>query len=424
MELRPGYKETEIGVIPEDWDVQGLLSTVRIATGQVDPKAAPFDEMPLIAPDHIESGTGRLLEIRTARQQNAISGKYLFSAGDIVYSKIRPYLRKAILADFGGLCSADMYPLRPELGISGRYILDNLLAHRFTKYAESVSVRSGMPKINRVELADFRIPLPKPPEQKAIAEALSDVDASIAALSRLIAKKRDLRQGAMQRLLTGQTRLPGFTAQWQESRLGAIGRFIKGNGVRRDEAQSGDLPCVRYGEIYTTHHNVVHHFTSYISRAVAHNATRIQRGDLLFAASGETKEEIGKCVALAHDGEAYAGGDIIILRPTSGNPVFLGYLLNMPDVVRQKANKGQGDAVVHIGATALAAIEIGLPEEPEQAAIAKVLSNMDAEITVLEARLDKTRALKQAMMQALLTGRVRLPIPRDVAPQTKEAAYA
>ncbi|MBY6243429.1 restriction endonuclease subunit S [Methylosinus sp. Sm6] len=261
-------------------------------------------------------------------------------------------------------------------------------------------------------------------ERKEIACALSEIEDLTSALSHLIAKKRDLRQGAMQRLLTGQTRLPGFTAPWQEKRLGALGRFMKGSGVRRDEAQSGDIPCVRYGEIYTTHQNVVRHFASYISRAVAHSATRIQRGDILFAASGETKEEIGKCVALAHDVEAYAGGDIIILRPTSGDPVFLGYLLNTPHVVRQKANKGQGDAVVHIGALALAAIEISVPDENEQAAIAGVLSDMDAEISALETRFDKTLALKQAMMQALLTGRVRLPVRRDEAPHTKEAAHA
>jgi type I restriction enzyme S subunit len=207
-------------------------------------------------------------------------------------------------------------------------------------------------------------------------------------------------------------------------RLGELGRFIKGSGVRRDQAQSGDIPCVRYGEIYTTHHDVIRRFASRISRAVADTATRIQRGDLLFAGSGETKEEIGKCVALADEVEAYAGGDIIILRPQNGDPFFLGYLMNTPQVVRQKANKGQGDAVVHISAAALGAIEMSLPDEKEQDAIASVLSDMDAEIAVLDVRLDKTRAVKQAMMQALLTGRVRLPLPREAAPTAKEIAYA
>ena len=191
---------------------------------------------------------------------------------------------------------------------------------------------------------------------------------------------------------------------------------MKGSGIPRGEALSGELPCIRYGEIYTTHHNFVRQFTSRISRAVANSATRIQFGDLLFAGSGETKEEIGKCVALATDIEAYAGGDIVILRPNKGNPVFMGYLMNIPEIARQKANRGQGDAVVHISAKALAAIEVLLPEEQEQTAVAAILSDMDVEIEALEAQRDKMRMLKQAMMQALLTGRVRLPIPQDTAP--------
>jgi len=113
VEVRPGYKQTEVGVIPEDWQLRPMLSAVRVATGQVDPKVEPYRSMTLVAPDHIESNSGRLLKKETASDQRAISGKYLFVKGDIVYSKIRPYLRKAILADFDGLCSADMYPLKP-----------------------------------------------------------------------------------------------------------------------------------------------------------------------------------------------------------------------------------------------------------------------------------------------------------------------
>src|SRR5262245_32680859 len=145
VEVKPGYKQTEVGMIPEEWEVRGLLKTVRIANGQVDPRNEPYRTMILVAPDHIEGGTGKLLEKRTAADQQAISGKYVFHAGDVVYSKIRPYLQKAILAEFDGLCSADMYPLTPAADVSAGFILAVLLAHRFTKYAESVSVRSGMP---------------------------------------------------------------------------------------------------------------------------------------------------------------------------------------------------------------------------------------------------------------------------------------
>lgn len=425
MELRPGYKKTDIGVIPDDWDAVSLGSVGQSLIGLT---YAPTDVR--------RSGT---LVLRSSNIQNnalafednvfvekLIPEKIMVRPGDVlvcVRNGSRELIGKAVLLDArtnGMAFGAFMAVFRSKIGALVNYHFQSDILKRQINEHLGATIN----QITNKSLNSFKIPVPvEASERKAIAEALSDADAAIEALSRLIAKKRDLRQGAMQRLLTGQTRLPGFNAPWQEKRLGALGRFIKGSGVRRDEAQSGDLPCVRYGEIYTTHQNVVRHFASYVSRAVAQTATRIQHGDLLFAASGETKEEIGKCVALAHDVEAYAGGDIIILRPTGGNPVFLGYLLNTPQVVRQKANKGQGDAVVHISAVALGAIRISLPDEREQDTIVSVLSDMDSEIVALEARLDKTRALKLAMMQALLTGRVRLPISRDVAPQVKEAAH-
>jgi len=258
-----------------------------------------------------------------------------------------------------------------------------------------------------------RTAIPLPPteqEQRAIATALSDVDALIDKLDQLIAKKRDLKQAAMQQLLTGKTRLPGFSGEWEVKRLGEIGEFLKGRGVTRDQSQTGLLPCVRYGELYTTHHNVIRSFASWVCPRVAATALRLCRGDILFAGSGETKEEIGKSAAFVTEGAAYAGGDIVVLRQRGSDPVFLGYALNTSHVNQQKSSYGQGDAVVHISATALAKIRLAIPDLAEQTAIANVLSAMDAEIDALQARRDKTRAIKQGMMQVLLTGQVRLPV--------------
>jgi type I restriction enzyme S subunit len=234
------------------------------------------------------------------------------------------------------------------------------------------------------------------------------VDTLLSALIQLIAKKRDLKHAAMQQLLTGQTRLPGFSGKWEEQRLGRIGSFSKGKGIRKDEVVAHGFPCVRYGEIYTHHNDYVRDFLSFILPQVAKQSQRLRKGDLLFAGSGETAEEIGKCVAFLDDTEAYAGGDIVILSPTGHNAMYLGYLMNHASIAEQKARMGQGDAVVHISARHLAQLNVRLPEESEQTAISAVLSDMDAELAALEQRLAKTRALKQGMMQELLTGRTRL----------------
>lgn len=210
--MQTGFKQSVIGEIPEEWEVRPLLDTLRLPVGQVDPRNTPYSSMILVAPDHIESGTGRLLKKETAADQNAISGKYVFKAGDIVYSKIRPYLRKAILVDFDGLCSADMYPLTPIDKVSSQFMLSIILGCRFSDFAETASMRSGIPKINRTELAEFLVALPPFNEQEAIAEALGDVDGLLAGLERLIAKKRAVKTAVMQELLTGRRRLPGFSA--------------------------------------------------------------------------------------------------------------------------------------------------------------------------------------------------------------------
>jgi type I restriction enzyme S subunit len=286
LEVKPGYKQTEVGVIPEEWDARPLLSTVRIANGQVSPKVEPYKSMVLVAPDHIESSTGKLLAKETAAEQGAISGKYLFESGDIVYSKIRPYLRKAILADFSGLCSADMYPLKPATDISAGYIFAVILGYRFSKSAESVSVRSGMPKINRTEMADFSLAVPPLPEQRAIAEALSDVDGLLGGLDRLIAKKRDLKQAAIQQLLTGQTRLPGFHGKWEVKTLRKIADVIKGGGLSKGAVSSaGATPCILYGELFTTYGRVI---SSVIGRTDSSEGVPSITGDVLMPSSTTT----------------------------------------------------------------------------------------------------------------------------------------
>ena len=129
---------------------------------------------------------------------------------------------------------------------------------------------------------------------------------------------------------------------------------------------------------------------------------------LLFAASGESAEDIGRCSAYIGQERAYVGGDIIVLDPVGQDSRYLGYLMNDPMVTVQKARMAQGDAVVHISTGNLAQLKIDLPPFEEQTAIANVLADMDAEILALERRRDKTRAVKQGMMQELLTGRTRL----------------
>ncbi len=202
------YQDSPLGKIPRDWKVDSLVSRVSLPQGQVDPREQPYTNWILVAPDHIDSGTGRLIATRSASEQNAISGKYVFESGDVVYSKIRPYLRKAILATFRGLCSADMYPLKPAAGVNSRFLLAVVLGEAFSRFASAVSMRSGFPKINREELAEFRLGWPKPQEQERIGEILTVSDHQELAIEAEIAKLRLIKSGLTSDLLAGHIRIP------------------------------------------------------------------------------------------------------------------------------------------------------------------------------------------------------------------------
>ena len=424
QQVPPGYKLTEVGVIPADWSSCSLFwlageSKSRFDDGDwVEAEFLTDSGVRLLQTGNV--GVGEFID-KGARKYIADESFDLLRCkevcpGDLLICRLaEPAGRACIVPDLAErrmITAVDVTIFRPVPGLADSAFLLHVFGTQ--RWFKDVSDRCGgstRSRIARGQLAKIKVQTPPAPEQRAIAEALSDVDNVLGALEALIAKKRAIKQAAMQQLLTGKTRLPGFSGAWETKRLGELGHFLKGSGVKRDDSQSGSLACVRYGEIYTTHHDYIREFHSWISRDVAAMATRLECGDLLFAGSGETKEEIGKCVAFLTPTEAYAGGDIVILRPPRLNSLFLGYALNMPDAAQQKASFGQGDAVVHISAAALGQVRLKLPNVDEQSAIAGVLSDIDAEIGALEARRDKTRLVKQGMMQQLLTGRVRLVDP-------------
>lgn len=158
-----------LGDIPAHWKLIPFKWRCQIQSGQVDPREPQYANMTLIAPDHIESGTGRLYETTTADEQGAISGKYLCSAGTVLYSKIRPALRKVATFEEQCLCSADMYAIDPGKAFDRGYLFYFLLTDAFTSYAELESLRVAMPKVNREALGAFPLPVPPVTEQAEIA---------------------------------------------------------------------------------------------------------------------------------------------------------------------------------------------------------------------------------------------------------------
>ncbi|MCP3963944.1 MAG: hypothetical protein GY719_39420 [bacterium] len=191
---------------------------------------------------------------------------------------------------------------------------------------------------------------------------------------------------------------------WSWERLSYLGNFHKGRGgSKKDERETG-FPVVRYGELYTQHHDVIRSFHSYISPERAEDYTPLRQGDVLFAGSGETLDEIGKSATFLGPEPAHASGDIIIFRPgVRVDPLFLGYASNGVNAVEQKKRMGQGSSVMHIYTHNLEKLEVPVPPLPEQKKIAAILSSVDEAIQAKRAVIEQTRRVKEGLLQDLLT---------------------
>ncbi len=198
-----------LGDVPAHWSLKRFKFLATISSGQVNPKNAEYRELVLIAPNHIQSGSGRLLKLETADEQGADSGKYLVSKGQVIYSKIRPNLGKATIAPCDCLCSADMYPIEPTTTeLSTAYLLLLLLSQPFTKFAVDTSMRVAMPKVNREALANCLMWFPEPKEQSQIlgniAQKSAPIDNAITRLDREIALLREYRTRLVSDVVTGK----------------------------------------------------------------------------------------------------------------------------------------------------------------------------------------------------------------------------
>ena len=211
LDPHPKMKDSGVewlGEVPEHWDVVRFSREIYIAEGQVNPEDEPFSSMLLIAPNHVESGTGKLVYKESASEQSAESGKYYCKSGDVVYSKIRPSLAKVTMAPEDCLCSADMYPLRGRRRLENKYIYWNLLSKWFIAWSILESDRVAMPKINRDSLSCCQLCAPPAFEQRAIAAYLdretAAIDALVCKVETAIDRLQEYRAALITAAVTGQ----------------------------------------------------------------------------------------------------------------------------------------------------------------------------------------------------------------------------
>ncbi len=269
------------------------------------------------------------------------------------------------------------------------------------------------------------IVLPEMKEQAAIAEALSDVDSLISSLQKLIEKKKAIKQGAMQELLTGKRRLPGFCGEWDEASFADLFDFLSTNAFTRDQmTDTGTIQNIHYGDIlmkYGVYLDMSNTDVPYLLETVSvkkySESSYARSGDVIIADTAEDST-VGKCVELVNVcGKVLSGQHTMLCRPKIiFAPKFLGYYMNAECFHSQMLPFITGIKVSSISKANVAALILKFPSlVEEQQAIAQVLSDMDSEIEQLEKKLAKYQQIKQGMMQELLTGRIRLVEDENIA---------
>ncbi|MFI5165241.1 MAG: restriction endonuclease subunit S [Thermoanaerobaculales bacterium] len=390
MEVTPGYKQTEVGVTPSEWETSRLQDIVGrnspIAYGVLKPGDYVYNGVPLLQIRDVIHGEINVDELhRISRQLDRQYSRTRLGGGELVVSLVGTIGRVAIIPMT--LAGANLHRNLARVHVSQKhdstfvfYYLNSDVAQAAIKLTTFGSTQA---LLNLADLRGLMIVVPPLPEQRAIAKALCDVDALLGGLDRLIAKKRDLKQAAMQQLLTGRTRLPDSHGKWEVKRLGDISRFLAGTYLAQDDYRDGEYEIQGAGSVMGRHATA--NFPEPVS-VIGRVGT------------------VGRPRFMPKGCWVNSNAAAIAANAANSTPEFVHLLLLTVDWSKATSVTAQPFLVV----PALIGMEFSVPPRPEQATIATVLFDMDAELSALEARRNKTRNLKQAIMQELLTGRTRL----------------
>jgi len=403
--IAPGYKQTEIGIIPEDWEVKKVKEFGEIITGGTPSTQIKHywnGTIPWVTPTDISDKK----EIYHTEREITLMGLNVIrklTNNSVLVTCIASIGKNVILKNEGA-CNQQINAIIPNK----KYNAD-FLYYLFENNKQFLLSNAGITATNIISKKDFTelsflVPNSKE-EQAAIAQVLSDTDSLIESLDKLIEKKKNIKQGTMQQLLSGKKRLLGFSGDWEEKTIRDFFFLSAGQTKTKYIQESGKYIIMDMGAVSVDGKNISTKYTNY-------NKDMLQCGDLIMP-----KDDIGggfiigKTVYINEDNKYILGDHVYKLKAKEANTntLYLSYLINSHCVNIELKKKVAGSAQLGLGRKAIETQELIVPKsKEEQSAIAQVLSDMDAEIERLEQKRDKYKQLKIGMMQQLLTGRIRL----------------
>ena len=416
--IKRGYRQTEVGVIPEDWDVVFMDSVAKRGSGHTPDKQHPeywggdIKWISLKDSDRLDvlyiCDTAATITPAGIANSSAI----MHPAGTVVLSRDAGVGKSAIMRDAMAVSQHFMAWLcGPRLDNHFLYYWLQSKKSEFERIAFGNTIKTiGLPYFKKL-----KIPLPPLHEQQMVAAALSAVGALISELDQLIAKKRDIKTAAMQQLLTAKRRLPGFSGEWEVESIFALAErkkelFDDGDWIEAEFLTTSGVRLVQTGNIGEGQF-IDKESKKYISAESYQKlgCKEVKPGDILIC---RLAEPAGRACVLPdiHEDKVITAVDVTIFRPVESvaNRNYLVNIFSTPAWFEAVNERCGGTTRSRIARGELAKIKVNVPPLPEQTAIATFLSDMDADIAALGARRDKTSAIKQGMMQQLLTGNIRL----------------
>ncbi len=412
MELKPGYKQTEVGVIPVDWDVKRLGEIARFRTGPFGSALHKQDYtdngIPIVNPMHIvDSAIVPTYEMTIAAERATELADFRLRQGDIVIGRRGEMGRCAVVAaaQDGWLCGTGSMIVRANQGYSAEFLQLILSSEPVIASIENASVGSTMINLNQGVLNGLKVALPSNiEEQQAIATCVNAVGSQVEAFQILITKKRQIKQAAMQELLTGKRRLPGFEGEWEEFSLGSVASMNSGGTppTGRDDYYGGGIPWVSISDM-TSGGKFISQTERTLSAAGLANcaAKQFPAGTILYAMYAS----LGECSIAAT--EVTSSQAILGIRPGASlhNEFLFYYLSSIHDKVKLMGQQGTQS---NLNKGIVQGFTLRLPGKAEQIAIAEALGEIDQELDALSMKAQKIREMKAGMMQQLLTGKIRL----------------
>ena len=403
MQVREGYKQTEVGMIPEDWDVSKVEDVAKVVDSLHQTPSFSAEGYPMVRVTDIKTGN---LNLNSALRVNEkvfveFTKNYKPKKDDIVLSRVGSYGVSSFVETYEQFCMGQNTVVIQPI-VPARYLYYVLNSRGVRQQIDDGSYGSGYKSLSLKNIKELLVPTPPTAtEQRAISTALSDVDALLAAQDKLIAKKRDIKQASMQKLLMGKQRLPGFTGEWEVKRLGDVGEIVTGSTPPTEikEYWNGSIPWITPTDI--SDKKDMFSSEREITLLGLQAIRNLPANSLLVTCIAS----IGKNAILRNKGACNQQINAII--PNDNNSVEFLYYLVENSKSYLLGNAGI-TATLMISKKDFSEISFSLPPIAEQTAIATILSDMDADLTALEQQRDKTRAIKQGMMQELLTGRIRL----------------